>query len=154
MRDTKPILLVEDDNVDAMTVKRAFKELRLDNPLVLTVDGEEALAYLRADSGEKPCLILLDLNMPKMDGIEFLKIVKADEKLKQIPVIVMTTSREQQDIVESFELSVAGYVVKPVDYNKFVEAVRVIDLYWTSSELPPDKLSKDQDKEGKECEIV
>jgi len=136
MRNSKPILLVEDDSVDAMTVKRAFKDLKVLNPLVLTTNGEEALQYLRDKSNKKPCVILLDLNMPKMDGIEFLKIVKADEVLKKIPVVVLTTSKEESDIVESFKLSVAGYIVKPVDYKKFVEAIRAIELYWTLSELP------------------
>jgi len=136
MRNSKSILLVEDDNVDAMTVKRAFKDLKVLNPLVITTNGEEALQYLRNESNEKPCVTLLDLNMPKMDGIEFLKVVKADETLRKIPVVVLTTSKEESDIVESFNLGVAGYIVKPVDYKRFVEAIRAIDLYWTLSELP------------------
>jgi len=136
MRNSKPVLLVEDDSVDAMTVKRAFKELKVLNPLVLTTNGEEALQYLRNESNEKPCVTLLDLNMPKMNGIEFLKIVKADDVLRKIPIVVLTTSKEESDIVESFKLSVAGYIVKPVDYKKFVEAIRAIELYWTLSELP------------------
>jgi len=136
MRNSKPILLVEDDSVDAMTVKRAFKDLKVLNSLVHTTNGEEALAYLRDESNKKPCVILLDLNMPKMNGIEFLKIVKADDALKKIPVVVLTTSKEESDIVDSFKLSVAGYIVKPVDYKKFVEAIRAIELYWTLSELP------------------
>ena len=132
----KPILLVEDDRVDAMTVKRALKDLKAMNELVHRVNGEQALEYLRNESNKKPCVILLDLNMPRMTGIEFLKIAKADEMLKKIPVIVLTTSEEEQDVVESFSLSVAGYIVKPVDYKKFVEAIRIIQLYWTLSELP------------------
>ena len=136
MRNSKPVLLVEDDSVDAMTVKRAFKELKVLNPLVLTTNGEEALQYLRNESNEKPCVTLLDLNMPKMNGIEYLKIVKADDVLRKIPIVVLTTSKEESDIVESFKLSVAGYIVKPVDYKKFVEAIRAIELYWTLSELP------------------
>ncbi len=136
MKSSKPVLLVEDDSVDAMTVKRAFKELKILNPLVNKTNGEEALEYLRDTANERPCIILLDLNMPKMNGIEFLKIAKADEELKKIPVVVLTTSKEERDIVESFKLSVAGYIIKPVDYRKFVEAIRTIDLYWTLSELP------------------
>jgi len=136
MRNLKPILLVEDDRVDVMTVERALKELKVTNPLVHSANGEEALGYLRSESNKKPCVILLDLNMPKMNGTEFLKVVKADDVLKRIPVIVLTTSREEQDVVESFNLSVAGYIVKPTDYKKFVEAIRAIDLYWTLSELP------------------
>jgi CheY-like chemotaxis protein len=136
MRNSKPILLVEDDSVDAMTVKRALKDLNVANLLVHTLNGEEALNHLRAKGNGKPCVILLDLNMPKMNGVELLKIVKADGVLKSIPVVVLTTSQEEQDVVESFKLSAAGYIVKPVDYKKFVEAMRTIDIYWTLSELP------------------
>ncbi len=136
MRNSRPILLVEDDRIDVMTVERALKDLKVTNQLVPTVNGEEALEYLREQSNKKPCVILLDLNMPKMNGIEFLKIVKADEELKKIPVVVLTTSKNEQDVIESFGLSVAGYIVKPADYKKFVEAVRTLELYWTLSELP------------------
>jgi CheY-like chemotaxis protein len=137
MRNLQPILLVEDDQVDAMTVKRALKDLNVTNRLVHTSDGEEALEHLRDGSNKNPCVILLDLNMPKMNGIELLKIVKDDDVLKKIPVVVLTTSQDTQDKVETFGLSVAGYIVKPADYKKFVEAMRTINLYWTLSELPP-----------------
>jgi CheY-like chemotaxis protein len=136
MRNSKPILLVEDDVVDAMTVKRALNDLKVDSPLVTRSNGEEALEYLRDGNGERPCVILLDLNMPKMDGFEFLRVAKVDEELKQIPVIVLTTSKEENDKVESFRLGVAGYVIKSIDYKKFVESIKIIDLYWTLSELP------------------
>jgi CheY-like chemotaxis protein len=136
MRNSKPILLVEDDRVDAMTVKRALKDLNVTNPLIHTLDGEEALEHLRNDSNEKPCVILLDLNMPKMNGIELLKILKADDKLRRVPVVVLTTSQDTQDKFETFGLSAAGYIVKPTDYKKFVEAMKTVDLYWTLSELP------------------
>ena len=137
MNDSKPILLVEDDQVDAMMVERALGELEVASQLVRTTNGEEALEYLRTEkSNKKPCVILLDLNMPKMNGVEFLKVAKADDELKKIPVVVLTTSKDEQDIVESFKLSVAGYMVKSVNYKKFVEAIRAIDLYWTFSELP------------------
>ena len=136
MRSSKPILLVEDDSVDTMTVKRALKDLKVTNELICTTNGEEALEHLRDESKKKPCVILLDLNMPKMNGVEFLRIAKADETLKKIPVVVLTTSEEEQDVVESFDLSVAGYIVKPTNYKKFVEAIRTIELYWTLSELP------------------
>ena len=135
MKNLKPILLAEDDTVDAMTVKRAFKELNVTNPLMHRLNGEEALNYLRGNGNEKPCVILLDLNMPKMNGIEFLKVVKTDSEFKKIPVIVLTTSKDDQDKMDSFELSVAGYIVKPVDYKKFVEAMRIINLYWSLSEI-------------------
>jgi len=129
-------LLVEDDREDAMTVGLALKDLKVTNGLIHTVNGEEALEYLRSKDSKMPCIILLDLNMPKMNGIEFLKIAKADEGLKKIPVVVLTTSKDEQDVIESFKLSVAGYIVKPADYKKFVEAVRALELYWTLSELP------------------
>jgi len=129
-------LLIEDDNVDVMTVERALRDLKIANKLVSTSNGEQALEYLRTNGNKKPCVILLDLNMQKMNGTEFLKIVKTDEALKKIPVVVLTTSSQQQDVVESFKLGAAGYMVKSVDYGKFVETIRTINLYWTLSELP------------------
>ncbi|HAN54778.1 MAG TPA: two-component system response regulator [Betaproteobacteria bacterium] len=132
----QPILLVEDDEVDIMTVKRALKDLHVTNPLVIRENGEEALAYLRDSNNEKPCLILLDLNMPVMSGIEFLQVDKHDDALKAIPVVVLTTSQEQQDKVNSFNLGVAGYMAKPVAYQQFVEVMRTINAYWTISEIP------------------
>ncbi len=132
----KAILLVEDDEVDAMTVRRALKELHVANPLTQVENGEEALGYLRKPGQVLPCIILLDLNMPVMGGIEFLQVIKQDAALRRIPVVVLTTSEEQQDKVASFDIGVAGYIRKPVDYKQFVEAVRSIDAYWTLSELP------------------
>ena len=132
----KPILLVEDDQVDTMTVMRALKENHVTNPVVHLENGEEALLYLQDPASEKPCIILLDLNMPIMNGIEFLQVVKHNDQLKRIPVIVLTTSEEQQDKMSSFNLGVAGYVVKPVDYRRFVEVMRSIDAYWNISEMP------------------
>lgn len=139
MRDSRPVLLVEDDSIDAMTVQRAFRDLKVTNPLRHVVNGEEALAYLQDPANEKPCVILLDLNMPKMNGTEFLGVAKSDPSLRKIPVIILTTSGEERDIMESFRQSVAGYIIKPVDYRNFVEAVRTINLYWTLSELPQEK---------------
>jgi CheY-like chemotaxis protein len=136
MRNSNPVLLVEDDRVDAMTLKRALKDQKVVNPLVQVTNGEEALEYLRKNGNQKPCLILLDLNMPKMNGVEFLKVVKADETLRKIPIIVLTTSTEEQDITESFRWGAAGYMVKSVDYKKFMETIRAINLYWSLSELP------------------
>jgi CheY-like chemotaxis protein len=132
----RPILLVEDDQVDTMTVKRALKEIHVTNPLVHVENGEEAVNYLRDSQRDKPCIMLLDLNMPIMNGIEFLQVVKHDDQLKRIPVVVLTTSEEQQDKVSSFNLGVAGYMAKPVDYRQFVEVMRSIDAYWTISEMP------------------
>jgi CheY-like chemotaxis protein len=132
----KPILLVEDDEVDIMTIRRALKEIHVVNPVIPQENGEQALAYLRDPANEKPCIILLDLNMPVMNGIEFLQVAKNDDQLKRFPVVVLTTSEEQQDKVNSFNFSVAGYMAKPVDYRKFVEVMRSIDLYWSISEMP------------------
>ena len=136
MRTKRPILLVEDDQVDVMTVKRALNEIRVTNKLNIVGNGVEALSFLRKSENENPCIILLDLNMPKMNGIEFLRIVKQDKTLKRIPVVVLTTSEEEQDRINSFNLGVAGYMQKPVDYQKFVAVIKTIDLYWTLSRLP------------------
>ena len=133
---SKPILLVEDDQVDVMTVRRALQEIRVTNPVLHCENGEEALKYLRNPDSPKPCIILLDLNMPIMNGIEFLREVKHDALLKRIPAVVLTTSGEEQDKLSSFDLGVAGYIAKPVDYRQFVEVMRIIDAYWTISEVP------------------
>ena len=136
MQKLKPILLVEDDSVDAMTVKRAMRDLQVNHSVIHSVNGEEAMNYLTSPDTEKPFVILLDLNMPKMSGIEFLKVMKTRPDLKTIPVIVLTTSKEKRDVLDSFELGAAGYMVKPVDYVKFVEILNRIMIYWSSSELP------------------
>ncbi|HPD29157.1 MAG TPA: response regulator [Phycisphaerae bacterium] len=136
MRPNTPILLVEDDEVDQITVQRALRDIHVTNRLLIAANGEEALRMLRDPACERPGIILLDLNMPRMNGAEFLRVVKCDAELKRIPVVVLTSSREEQDRIESFNLSVAGYMIKPVDYRQFVEVVRTIDLYWTLSELP------------------
>ena len=99
-------------------------------------NGEEGLAWLQNPQNEVPCIILLDLNMPRTNGIEFLDAIKRDEKLRTIPVVVLTTSKDDLDRARSFGLGVAGYMVKPVDYLQFVEVIRTINLYWTLSELP------------------
>ena len=135
MNEKKTILVVEDDEVDVMTIKRAMKEIHITNPVEVRWNGEEALEFLRSEK-ELPGIVLLDLNMPRMNGVEFLRHVRADDRLKPIPVIVLTTSREEQDRVSSFNLGVAGYMIKPVDYIQFVEVIRAINLYWTLSELP------------------
>ncbi len=139
MRSKRPILLIEDDQVDAMTVKRSLREINVVNQLLVAGNGEEGLQFLGNPDQEKPCIILLDLNMPKMNGIEFLQIVKNDARFKRIPVVVLTTSRNEQDRVESFNLGVAGYMVKPVDYQQFVDVVKTINLYWTLSEFPDEE---------------
>jgi CheY-like chemotaxis protein len=140
MQKPKPILYVEDDSVDAMTVKRAVRDLKVDHSVIHLVNGEEAMKYLTSPDMEKPFVILLDLNMPKMSGIEFLKVMKTHPEIKTIPVIVLTTSKERRDVLDSFELGASGYMVKPVDYSKFVEILSRIMLYWSASELPKDEL--------------
>jgi CheY-like chemotaxis protein len=136
MKYNKSILLVEDDHVDAMTVKRALKDVKVLNPLFVVGNGEEALRFLNENEKNLPGIILLDLNMPKMNGIEFLKIVKKSDRFKSIPIIVLTTSNADQDRIDSFSFSIAGYMIKPVEYLQFVETMRTIKIYWTLCELP------------------
>ena len=134
------ILLVEDDEVDVMNVLRAFKKTNITNPLYMAANGLEALVMLRGN-GKPPViplerrLVLLDINMPKMNGLEFLRELRADPQLKQIPVIVLTTSNEDRDKVEAYNLNVAGYILKPVAFSSFVEAVATLNKYWTLSEI-------------------
>jgi len=129
-------MLVEDDEIDVMTIQRALKEIKVTNPLYVAGNGEEALEMLRNGNHKKPGLILLDIEMPRMNGIEFLRAIREDDNFRKIPVVVLTSSREEEHRMESFNLGVAGYMIKPVDYIKFVEVVKTIDLYWTLSELP------------------
>lgn len=136
MRPDSGILLVEDDEIDAQSVRRALSELGVKNPLRRVQNGEEALAWLRDSANGKPGLILLDLNLPVMTGLEFLQAAKADQRLRSIPVIVVTSSRLDEDRLSSFDLSVAGYMVKPTEYAQFVDVLRTIDRYWTVSEAP------------------
>jgi len=144
MHNNKTILLIEDDAVDVITVRRAFKELRINNHLHNAENGEAALAWLRDPKEDLPCLILLDLNMPRMNGIEFLQEAKADASLRKIPVVVLTTSEEERDKTQSFDLGVAGYMLKPVDYSQFIDVVRTIDLYWTLSKIASPERSHDE----------
>lgn len=136
------ILLVEDDEVDVMNVRRAFKKYKIANPLYVAGNGLEALTMLRSQDGEPPevpeCrrLILLDLNMPRMNGLEFLHAIRQDEELKRTPVIVLTTSDEDKDRIEAYELNVAGYILKPVTFINFAEVMVALNKYWTLSEMP------------------
>lgn len=136
MRNKRPILLIEDDFVDALTVKRALKDIKVPNELIHKENGEEALLFLKNKQTNRPCIILLDLNMPRMNGLEFLEQVKKDDQTKSIPIVVLTTSTEHKDRLESFNHSVAGYMVKPLEYGKFLDMMRAISRYWTTSELP------------------
>jgi CheY-like chemotaxis protein len=136
MKNLRPILLVEDDSVDIMTVERALKDSQIPNPLIHPRDGSEAIKYLNDAKNKKPCIIFLDLNMRGVDGFEFLQRIKADSKLKKIPVVVITVSKNADDISKCFKLGVAGYVIKPRDYKEFVQMIGMIDKYWTLSKSP------------------
>ncbi len=136
MRSKKPILLIEDDLIDVMTVNRVFDELNIKNDIIHKQNGEEAIKYLQSNNHESPCIILLDLNMPVMNGIEFLEEAKNDDELKKIPVIVLTTSNDERDVAESYELGAAGYMIKTAEYRDFVSTIKEIESYWTLSELP------------------
>lgn len=131
------ILLVEDDQVDVMNVQRAFEKSNITNPVFIAEDGVDALEKLRG--GEIPLnglLVLLDLNMPRMSGIELLKEIRKDEDLHHLPVVVLTTSDNERDRIDAYNLNVAGYIVKPVTFLNFVEAVTTMNKYWTLVELP------------------
>ena len=131
------ILLVEDDQVDVMNVQRAFKKNNITNALWVAGNGVEALDKLR--SGEVPLsrlLVLLDLNMPRMNGIEFLRHLRADSDLKHLPVVTLTTSDDERDRVEAYHMNVAGYIVKPVTFVNFCEAMATLNKYWSLVEMP------------------
>jgi CheY-like chemotaxis protein len=131
------ILLVEDDDVDVMNVKRAFTKGNITNPLFVAGNGLEALERLRGDEMPKSRrLVLLDLNMPKMNGIEFLRELRADPELTLTPVVVLTTSDAERDKVEAYNLHVAGYLLKPVTFASFCETMASLNKYWTLVELP------------------
>lgn len=136
------ILLVEDDEVDVMNVKRAFKRNRITNPLYVAGNGLEALKMLQGDGVSPPeipdsrRIILLDINMPKMNGIEFLQELRKDPRLAMTPVVVLTTSDEDQDRIEAYKLNVAGYILKPVTFSSFAEVMAALNKYWTLCEMP------------------
>jgi CheY-like chemotaxis protein len=132
------ILLVEDDEVDVMNVKRAFKKNNISNRLVVASNGIDALEILRSVSPEnpRPKIVLLDLNMPRMGGIEFLKEIRQDADLSSLSVFVMTTSNEDSDKIEAFNLNVAGYILKPLSMDRFISAVSTLNSYWTLCEFP------------------
>ena len=131
------ILLVEDNPNDAELTLRALKKQNLANKVHVVIDGAEALDFIFTtgtygdrDPNHQPKLILLDLKLPKVDGLEVLRRIKSDERTKTIPVVVLTSSREEQDMVDSYTLGVNSYIVKPVDFNKFIDAVGELGLYW------------------------
>ena len=131
------ILLVEDDEVDVMNVKRAFERNNVSNPLFVAGNGLEGLEVLRGDELPKERrLVLLDLNMPKMNGIEFLQALRADPELAPTPVVVLTTSNDDQDKIDAYNLNVAGYLLKPVTFSNFCERMTTLNKYWTLVEMP------------------
>ena len=137
MNCNRPILIVEDDQVDIMFLERSINEVGIKNQLYFASDGEAALALLNDPDMISPCIILLDLNLPRMNGIEFLDEIKHDDLLKRIPVITLTSSNADQDKIDCYSRGVAGFMVKPVDYEKLVGIVKAIDDYWSLSELSP-----------------
>lgn len=137
----QPILLVEDNMLDLDLTLRAFKSQKLDNPILIARDGEEALAFVEKwEKGEpRPVVILLDLKMPKVNGLEVLKVLKNHQQFKTIPVIVLTTSSEHSDVHAAYQLGANSYIVKPVDFEKFLEVAKHIDLYWRVLNRPDDE---------------
>ena len=135
MNNEVNILLVDDDEVDVMTVQRAFKKNNLSNPTFIAHNGVEALDMLRGTGGQtkitpRPGIILLDINMPKMNGLELLKELRADPELRSINAFVLTTSNDDKDRVEAYNYNVAGYIVKPITFESFVSAVSILQNYW------------------------
>ncbi|MEO5902857.1 MAG: response regulator [Gemmatimonadaceae bacterium] len=131
------ILLVEDDEVDVMNVRRAFERNNVSNPLFVAGNGLEGLEVLRGDKMPRERrLVLLDLNMPKMNGIEFLQALRSDSELAATPVVVLTTSNDDQDKIDAYNLNVAGYLLKPVTFNNFCEKMTALNKYWTLVEMP------------------
>jgi CheY-like chemotaxis protein len=138
------ILLVEDDAKDVELTLTALEEYNLANEVVVTRDGEQALDYLysrgeyKTRSSDNPAVMLLDLKLPKVDGLEVLKQIKADERLRIIPVVVLTSSKEEKDMVASYKLGVNAYVVKPVDFHEFANAIKELGVFWAIiNEAPP-----------------
>ena len=143
MNELGRILIVEDDPKDVELSLTALEEYNLANEVVVTRDGEEALDYLycrgnfAARTNDNPAVLLLDLKLPKVDGLEVLQQIKSDEKLKMIPVVVLTSSREERDMVASYKLGVNAYVVKPVDFHEFVNAIKELGIFWAVINEPP-----------------
>lgn len=140
--DRKTILLVEDNPDDEALALRAFKKSRVQNEVVVARDGVEALDALFGTGPHegkpvRPQVILLDLKLPKIDGLEVLRRLRADERTRRLPVVILTSSKEDQDVVRSYDLGVNSYIRKPVDFNQFVEAVQDLQLYWLVLNEPP-----------------
>jgi two-component system, response regulator len=133
-----PILLVEDNPDDELLTRRAFAKNRIANPIVVAHDGVEALEMLHGPDALRPSLVLLDLKLPRLDGIEVLSRMRADERTRLLPVVVLTTSKEESDLIASYGRGANSYVRKPVDFEQFVDAVGQLGLYWLMlNEAPP-----------------
>lgn len=146
MIDLRTILLVEDNQKDVELTLEALAEHNLANRVTVVKDGVEAMEYLRCEgkymlrNRGNPAVILLDIKMPRMDGIEVLRAIRTDDKLKMLPVVMLTSSREEPDLKRSYELGANAYVVKPVAFKDFIEAVRQVGVFWAViNELPPEK---------------
>lgn len=131
-----PVLLVEDNPTDALAIRRALLDSNAADAVTHIPCAREALAYLRSPGNNRPAMMLLDLNMPDADGLEFLRAVKSDPCLAGIPVVVLTSSRKPRDILKAFDLGIAGYMVKSTHYEKLLETVRTIRKYWSLSQFP------------------
>lgn len=136
---TVNVLLVEDNEVDVEAVERAFQEHRIVNPITVARDGREALEALRSGTVERPYLILLDLNLPRMDGIEFLEALRADPTLQDSIVLVLTTSNRDEDKIASYKLNVAGYILKSEVGDGLLKLTKMLDRFWRVVEFPPDR---------------
>lgn len=145
MNSKRPILLVEDNPDDETLTLRAFNKNRISNPVVVAHDGVEAVDYLFGTSGPEPtaagtlpAVILLDLKLPRIDGLEVLRRIRADERTRLLPVVILTTSREQQDVFDGYSLGANSYIRKPVDFEKFIQAIGQLGLYWLVLNEPLD----------------
>lgn len=142
--NNKTILLVEDNPSDINLTRRAFEKGHITNDLVVAEDGQEALDYIfgkgkyaNRDISQLPTVILLDLKLPKISGLEVLKKIRATEKIKRLPVVILTSSKEEQDVAASYDLGVNSYIRKPIDFNQFAEAIKYLGLYWLVINEPP-----------------
>jgi CheY-like chemotaxis protein len=147
MLNLKTILFAEDNPNDVELTLDALSDYKLVNNIVVVRDGVEAMEYLRYEGKYKnrkkgyPAFILLDIKMPRMDGLEVLKAIREDDKLKLIPVVILSSSREEQDLIKSYRLGVNAYVVKPVDFKAFIEAVKQLGIFWALiNEIPPETM--------------